>query len=206
MDKVFFSADQHLGHSNIIRHCKRPFKDAGEMDQALEDAWNAPVGPNDIVYHLSDFTLLGLRAACSYFARLNGRIRILRNVSHHDKRWLHAIRNADPLHCAAGWPVSASGHAIELLEPQVTLEFPAQVIVLNHFPMAGWDRKHRGAWHLYAHSHGRFTDVGLMMDVGVDAVHRKYSLPAYAPVRLDQVAQIMQERIKKNGSWDRLTY
>jgi len=205
MQKVFFTADDHFGHTNIIRHCKRPFRDAYAMDQALEDAWNAPVGPDDVVYHLSDFTLQGWLEASNYFARLNGRIKVLRNISHHDKRWLEMLRNADSLNCAAGWPVSASGHPIELMEPQITLEIDGKVIVLNHFPMASWDRKHRGAWHLYAHTHGRFEDVGLMMDVGVDAVS-KYGLPPYAPVPLNAVRKIMQRRIEKNGSWDRLSY
>ena len=32
---VFFTADLHFGHANIIRHCVRPFASVEEMDAAL---------------------------------------------------------------------------------------------------------------------------------------------------------------------------
>ena len=32
---VFFTADLHFGHANIIRHCARPFADVEEMDLSL---------------------------------------------------------------------------------------------------------------------------------------------------------------------------
>ena len=32
---VFFTADLHFGHANIIRHCARPFASVEDMDAAL---------------------------------------------------------------------------------------------------------------------------------------------------------------------------
>jgi len=34
---VWFSADFHFGHSNIIRYRDRPFANAAEMDEAILD-------------------------------------------------------------------------------------------------------------------------------------------------------------------------
>ena len=51
---VFFTADLHIGHANIIKLNKRPFKTIEEMDNALIDNWNAKVTPNDTVYILGD--------------------------------------------------------------------------------------------------------------------------------------------------------
>ena len=49
-EKVFYIADLHLGHNNIIKHCNRPFKDYKEMDEVLINNWNNVVGENDTVF------------------------------------------------------------------------------------------------------------------------------------------------------------
>ncbi len=54
---LWFTADHHFGHANIIRYCNRPFASAEEMDATLVHLWNETVGRDDIVYHLGDFTL-----------------------------------------------------------------------------------------------------------------------------------------------------
>ena len=46
---LFFTADTHFGHANIIRYCGRPFADAAAMDGALIAIWNAAVAPGDTV-------------------------------------------------------------------------------------------------------------------------------------------------------------
>ena len=55
-------------------------------------------------------------------------------------------------------------------------------ITLCHYPMAVWDRKHYGAWHLHGHSHGTFEykNGETAIDVGVDSQE-------FAPVSLDRI-------------------
>jgi calcineurin-like phosphoesterase family protein len=43
------------GHSNIIRYCKRPFKDVQEMNEVLITNWNHRVKDDDVVFHNGDF-------------------------------------------------------------------------------------------------------------------------------------------------------
>jgi calcineurin-like phosphoesterase family protein len=50
-----------------------------------------------------------------------------------------------------------------------------QVIVLDHYAHAVWEKSHRGAWHLYGHSHSnaeewlnRVMPERRSVDVGVD--------------------------------------
>ena len=50
MSTVFFTADPHFGHTNIIRYENRPFASAEEMDQELIRRWNETVSPEDTVY------------------------------------------------------------------------------------------------------------------------------------------------------------
>lgn len=54
---VFFTADQHFGHKNIIEYCNRPFSDVEEMNEALIENWNKTVDNNDKIFVLGDFAL-----------------------------------------------------------------------------------------------------------------------------------------------------
>src|SRR5262245_45539090 len=85
---IFFTSDTHFGHTNILKYCRRPFPDVQAMDEALIARWNATVGPDDVIYHLGDFTLDGEAFARRILFRLNGQIRVLGYPWHHDKRWL----------------------------------------------------------------------------------------------------------------------
>jgi calcineurin-like phosphoesterase family protein len=58
-ENVFFTADTHLGHERLLSLGRdRPFASAEEMTEALVEAWNARVGRNDRIYHLSDWSFL----------------------------------------------------------------------------------------------------------------------------------------------------
>ena len=52
--KIWFTADLHFGHSNIIQHCNRPFSNVDEMDNYLISRWNSVVKPNDTIFVLGD--------------------------------------------------------------------------------------------------------------------------------------------------------
>jgi len=52
MSNIWFTADFHFGHSNIIRYCNRPFLSVEEMDRTILDRLNASVKANDILYFL----------------------------------------------------------------------------------------------------------------------------------------------------------
>lgn len=77
MSKIYFIADTHISHSNIIKYCNRPFKNAQEMNETMINNWNSIVGFDDIVYHLGDFTIdndtLG-----EVVRKLNGKIYLVR--------------------------------------------------------------------------------------------------------------------------------
>ena len=46
---IYFTADTHFGHENVIRFCGRPYATAAEMDEALIENWNSRVKGNDTV-------------------------------------------------------------------------------------------------------------------------------------------------------------
>ncbi len=142
--------------------------------------WNGVVSKHDTVYHLGDFTLGGRETAKKYFCQLNGKIHILGNYWHHDKRWLPGRFRSSGL-------VSKNGLSVIIELPIVVLEYPKlsegrfpQSIVLSHYAQARWERRHHGAWHLFGHSHGKYSTKDLAFDVGVDSNN-------FTPVSLDEV-------------------
>ena len=62
MNQIYFTADLHFGHTNILKHSpKRPFADVVDIrahDEWLLDKWRATVDKRDTVYVLGDLTFL----------------------------------------------------------------------------------------------------------------------------------------------------
>lgn len=51
---IYFTADTHFGHANIIKMCERPFPDVETMNESMIAAWNERVRGNDTVYVVGD--------------------------------------------------------------------------------------------------------------------------------------------------------
>ena len=52
---LYFTADQHHGHENIIEYCNRPFINSVQMTRRIIQNHNNVVNEDDICYHLGDF-------------------------------------------------------------------------------------------------------------------------------------------------------
>jgi len=156
----WFTADTHLGHANIIKHCNRPFANVAEMDEVILDGLNSAVAASDTLYHLGDFAFRGgLAAIAAYRARIRCRRIVL------------ILGNHDP-HTSAGLPKPALldvfSEAYTMLRIRPMFGGRRRPIVLCHYAMRTWQSSCHGSWHLYGHSHGMLPPVGLSLDVGVD--------------------------------------
>lgn len=140
---IFITADEHLGHHNIIRYCNRPFVTVTEMDETIIANHNSVVKPGDTVYHVGDFALNNnyVFVQDHYIRRLNGDHVFLEGS--HDK-WLKRARQI-----------------CEFRDGE-------QVIVLCHYAMRVWPKSHYGSWQAHGHSHGGLPSIGKQYDVGVD--------------------------------------
>ena len=150
--KVFFTADLHLGHRNIIGYCNRPFSDGGEMDAKIISSINETVGQNDILYIIGDFCHKG-GTALSYRERI-----VCENV--------HIIlgNHDEPTKFTTGF---------SSVSDQKMILYINQKIFMCHYPMRSWSGSYRKSWMLYGHVHGRLNreDIAsgsLTLDVGVD--------------------------------------
>lgn len=92
MGKIYFTADTHFGHDNVLKLDGRPFANVGEMDDEIVARWNGTVRQCDTVYHLGDFSL---RFSPEYLSgileRLNGEIRLV--CGNHDGTLRKMLRN-----------------------------------------------------------------------------------------------------------------
>jgi len=59
-----------------------------------------------------------------------------------------------------------------------------QDIILCHYPLRIWNKKHYGSWHFYGHEHNTLPGIGKSIDVGVDAHNFK-------PISFTQLKEIM---------------
>jgi len=84
--QIWFTADSHFNHANIIKYCKRPYSSADEMDRDLVKRWNAKVKKDDIVWHLGDFCLGSKDKTKKIFKKLNGQINLV--MGNHDRHSL----------------------------------------------------------------------------------------------------------------------
>jgi calcineurin-like phosphoesterase family protein len=195
MARVWFTADLHLGHGNIIKYCQRPLLTAEEKerarreprgkwrvseetvrrhDNALLEAINAEVAADDTLWLLGDFCLGRLEEARPYRDRI--RCREVHLVwGNHDHRSIRPL----------------FGQAIE----QGMAHVEGQEIWLNHYPMRSWNKSFHGSWHVYGHVHGRLAreDAAhphtLTRDVGVDACE-------YRPVSFEELCAYMAPRVE----------
>lgn len=126
---MWFTADLHLGDTNILHDMDRPFDSVEEMNRKVIDAINECVAADDRLYILGDFTY---RLPLAEAVRLRERIEC-QNVTlirgNHDGDWEDSdvpqiwenVR--DYLEIAPGY---AKGHRL----------------VMSHYPMLSWNGKH----------------------------------------------------------------
>lgn len=195
--RVWFTADLHLGHGNILRFCDRPFLSGAERDllaaegprgkwrvseeslrrhdDALIEAINERVEPGDLLWIVGDFCTGQLVDAARYRDRIRCR-RVYLVWGNHDHRGIGSVFT-------------------DTLE-QGMIEVEGQSIWLNHYPMRSWNRSFHGSWHLYGHVHARLAaqdaeqDWMLTRDVGVDAC-------AYRPLSFEELREEMAPRMEK---------
>lgn len=80
---IWITADLHIGHSNIIKYCNRPYKDAEEMNVDIVNNINKYVKEDDILIINGDFCI-GRRYL--YFINLINCKNVYLVIGNHDRR------------------------------------------------------------------------------------------------------------------------
>lgn len=171
-DKLFFTADTHFGHSNIIRLANLPFTSIYEKDELQIENWNKVVPKNGVVIHAGDFALnCNSKRYSEILYRLNGGIYLCEGSHDND-----AFGHPDRISCICDTYYITIGD-IE--------------IFVSHYNHKVWPKSHYGSWQIHGHSHGRLDSYnekeGKILDAAVESNN-------YTPLSLDQVIDIMSTR------------
>lgn len=177
---LFFVADNHFGHRNIIDHSNRPFSSASEMDEEMIRRWNAVVTAKDTVYHLGDVGLCSSDRLQEILRKLKGTIHLI--PGNHDKP-------NTALHTKCRSRFKSISPLMDLYVSDHTAPKGKRLIVLCHYAMRSWNCSHWGSWHLFGHSHGMLPDLpeALSFDVGVDCWD-------FTPISYNQVRSRMESK------------
>ncbi len=146
---IFFTADMHLGHSNILKYTNRQYSNIYDMDRGIIDNFNSIVGKKDLTYILGDFAW---HNHVKYLNELNGKKILVKGD--HDKMSQDVLQQFTRVY-----------------DFGANLQIDGQRLTLCHWPMKSWRKSFNGrSWHFYGHVHGRmpeYPDV-YSSDVGVD--------------------------------------
>ena len=198
---IYYTADWHIGHDNVLRFDNRPFKNMSHMCESLIKRFNATVREEDVTYFVGDMGF-GTDKMRSVIERLNGtKILILGN---HDKK-RQAMMNAG---------FDAVLHA-------ASMYISGELVTITHCPLRGvyredtsdmngsdgtesWHKEHKhiqfsiedtGQFHLHGHIHspnsGKSTKIlGRQYDVGIPANN-------YLPVSISTIESWIVKTLRK---------
>lgn len=186
-DNIWFTADTHFCHDNIVKFSHRPFRDAAEMNEMLIRRWNETVPEDGIVFHLGDFCQGNSSDWNNIMSQLHGKIYLI--LGNHD------VKNMRP------------GYAqrFEQVAEQMTISVGGQSIILNHNPFLCYGGSYRDVWQLFGHVHsGPLSTTGLDLprlkmlfplqyDVGVD--NNDFRPVSFAEVKARIEAQVEDARV-----------
>lgn len=167
----YYTSDLHFYHPRVIEFEDRPFKNVDEMNFKLIQNWNNKVCQVDDVYILGDMFMTNDVDKCLEILKiLNGNKHLV--VGNHDEVILN-----NPV-------LSNEFKSVDLIKE---INDDGQFIVLCHYPIQVWNKKHLGALHFYGHVHSNKGtwhpmdyDIPNSFNVGVD-------IQNFEPVTLKEI-------------------
>jgi calcineurin-like phosphoesterase family protein len=166
---IFYTADLHLGHANIIRLCNRPFADVQEMNRVLIDNWNARVRDCDQIYIVGDLAFRSAEPVSGLLDQLKGIKHLV--VGNHDAKWMKHL------------DLSNYFASVEKLSE---IEDNGRKVVLCHYPLMTWNG--RESYLVYGHIHnnknGSYWPLLKTMQYALNA---GVEINDYKPVTLDEL-------------------
>lgn len=162
---MFFTADLHLGHANMLRpeFCNRPFTSVNEMDEILISNINQKVKrKKDELFVIGDFAINKCENVTKKYREMIKCERVHLILGNHDP----IKKNLQPKNWLHNYFEIVSQMYVVIFE-QVNAFFLCHYPLSSSFPTQNW-----GGIHLYGHIHNNsnsIVDIAYRrMNVGVD--------------------------------------
>lgn len=178
---IYFTADNHFCHANIIGSCSRPFKDVDVMNKEMIERWNSYVTDHDEVYILGDFLYKGTgRDANQILSMLKGKKYLIKG---NHERYLEA-GDFHP-------------NCFEWIKDYHVMSYEGYEIILFHFPILQWHKEHRGSIHLYGHVHNngdKYPEFAEKLKVlGNKAINVGVDVNDFYPVSIRKIMELVKK-------------
>ena len=130
---IYYIADTHFGHENVLRFDNRSFSEIGQMDETLVQNRNARVADDDTVYVLGDAFWKNEESSLKILQQLKGHKHLIQG--NHDR-----VKGKLRLY----W---------ESIAQYAEVNGETRLVILSHYPMLFYKSQHHGATMLYGHVH-----------------------------------------------------
>ena len=130
---IYYIADMHFGHTNVLRFDNRPFSDTAQMDDTLIQNWNERVADDDTIYILGDAFWKNEENSIQIMERLQGQKHLIQG--NHDR-----VKGKLRFY----W---------ESITQYAEVNDENRLVILSHYPMLFYKNQHHGATMLYGHVH-----------------------------------------------------
>ncbi len=172
---VFFTADTHFGHENVIRFCDRPFASVEEMNETIIRNWNERVTDKDTVYILGDmFFRCETATVEDILKRLKGKKYLI--VGNHDGSWMSKMDYKK-------YFVNVQSF-MEVNDGQNTF-------ICCHYPMLSWRHQARHNFYMiHGHIHNDTSmDFWHLLVARERALNAGVDLNGFKPVTLEELIE-----------------
>lgn len=169
---VWFTADLHIGHKNILKHQKQRIdkmslsgdEDIKGHDNFIIDMWQSLTEKKDHIYVLGDFIMKNKEEAIKILNILkDGGRKIHLIVGNHDKSTKKVANMFESVDEIKSVIFKSTNYSF------LKNDFN---VVMCHYPMKTWQNKCRGAMQLYGHVHSNSPWIDeeddLCLNVGLD--------------------------------------
>lgn len=165
---IYYTADLHLCHKNIIDICIRPFKDIDQMNNTIIQNWNKKINNKDTVYIIGDIAYPkntdDVIQVIKLLKRLNGNKILIQG--NHDWRLLKNIEFCE---------------LFKIITIYKEIKDNDRRVVLFHYPIEDWNYQRYGSYHIHGHVHDNIViNIPNRFNAGVDVQN-------FYPVTLDEL-------------------